>query len=137
MILRGERDYLRQFEPAAEAGWTKAIDKNLQMWVANLHRAQVLVLNGEPVGYSIWLDHEGSALLATVYVSQAYRGQGLGSQLIQGYIDAAASAEFAVLRLGVLETNPAQRLYEKAGFTFTEMDGSYRMYVRELTGVSA
>ena len=36
MVFRAERDYIRDVEPAAEAGWTRALDQNLELWVGCL-----------------------------------------------------------------------------------------------------
>ncbi|WP_427016358.1 hypothetical protein ACQCSX_16585 [Pseudarthrobacter sp. P1] len=59
-ILRGERSYIREIEPAAEAGWTNALDRNLQLWVDNLERAAIVEVAGEPVGYYLWMPDAGA-----------------------------------------------------------------------------
>ncbi|WP_394769620.1 hypothetical protein [Lacisediminihabitans sp.] len=54
-ILRAERAYLREMEPASEAGWTLAIDRNLQLWIDNLDRTVMFEHDGTVVGYEMWL----------------------------------------------------------------------------------
>jgi hypothetical protein len=54
MIVRGERDCIREQEPASEAGWAEAIDRNLALWIANLERTFVLVSPTGPAGYLIY-----------------------------------------------------------------------------------
>jgi GNAT superfamily N-acetyltransferase len=56
--------------------------------------------------------------LDKLYLLPAYQKQGIGSYLLQGLMDEAKSAQ-VVLRLTVLEVNPARRFYERHGFVLT------------------
>jgi GNAT superfamily N-acetyltransferase len=56
--------------------------------------------------------------LDKLYLLPAYQNQGLGSYLLQRAIDDTRSAQ-VVLRLTVLEVNPARRFYERHGFVLT------------------
>ena len=61
------------------------------------------------------LRHKG--LLFRMYVSPHYRGQGLARQLIEAVIDRARHLhDLEQINLTVVSTNPAKRLYERAGF---------------------
>jgi len=53
-----------------------------------------------------------------IYLLPAHQKQGIGSFLLQCLIEEAVS-EQAVLRLTVLEVNPARRFYERHGFILT------------------
>jgi GNAT superfamily N-acetyltransferase len=56
--------------------------------------------------------------LDKLYLLPAYQNQALGSYLLQSLIKDAKSAQ-VVLRLTVLEVNPARRFYERHGFVLT------------------
>jgi ribosomal protein S18 acetylase RimI-like enzyme len=58
------------------------------------------------------IPEKGSSKAAT----PSLHGQGFGTQLIQSVITEARHAG-ASLKLDVLKTNPARRLYERLGFT--------------------
>lgn len=59
-----------------------------------------------------------SWVLEKLYLLPAYQNQGIGSFLQKNLIEVAKS-ERAVLRLTVLEVNPARRFYERHGFVLT------------------
>lgn len=128
MIVRGERDYIREQEPTSEASWTEAIDRNLALWIANLERTIVLDAPTGPAGYAMWMDNNGTAVLVTIRVFAEYRRQGLGRQLLQAYVDDARGHGFGGLELGVHEDNGAKALYESYGFTHVRNDGDYVIY---------
>lgn len=56
--------------------------------------------------------------LDKLYLLPTYQRQGIGSYLLQRLIGEAKSAQ-VVLRLTVLEVNPARRFYERHGFVLT------------------
>jgi GNAT superfamily N-acetyltransferase len=56
--------------------------------------------------------------LDKLYLLPAYQNRGIGSYLLHRLIDDAKAAQI-VLRLTVLEANPARRLYERHGFVLT------------------
>ncbi len=51
------------------------------------------------------------------------RGLGVGGALLSALLDRARGAGFRALSLGVGETNPAIRLYERHGFVKIETGG--------------
>ena len=57
------------------------------------------------------------AVLWCMYVREAARGRGLGPALVDAILTEARSQGLAQVLLTVSEGNPAQRLYERAGFT--------------------
>jgi GNAT superfamily N-acetyltransferase len=68
------------------------------------------------VGLSI--DSAKSWVLERLYLLPAYQRHGIGSFLLRSLIEAAKS-ERAVVRLTVLEVNPARHFYERHGFVLT------------------
>ena len=130
MILRGERLYLQQIEPANEAGWIAALDRNLELWIANLERTIMLEAHGEAAGYAMWMPRGGGATLVTMHVLPDCRRHGFGARLLEWFADDAAAAGIRRLDLGVHRENPAQLLYERAGYRRTGEDGDYLLYSR-------
>jgi GNAT superfamily N-acetyltransferase len=77
--------------------------------------AQVVEIDGRPVG--LWKLHRESAVwwIIQVQLLPEVQGRGIGAALIRGLAAEARSAGVA-LKLKVLKTNPARRLYERLGF---------------------
>lgn len=119
---------MQEMEPTSEEGWTKAIDRNLQLWVDNLDRTKVIEHDGTAVGYEMWAADTFVATLITMNVSANYRHQGLGARLLQQFQSDASAERMRELRLGVHRANPARRLYEAAGYQLTGEDGDYLLY---------
>lgn len=128
MVYIGELDYIRQIEPDNEARWKDAIKWHLQQWTQNLERMFIAERGTEKIGYCFWEAHGDAAVLASIYVLPELRGAGLGGRLLDRYIEDAHEKGFGNLTLGVKPGNPAQRLYEKAGFLFTHDEHGYRHY---------
>ncbi|MDX3093371.1 GNAT family N-acetyltransferase [Streptomyces sp. ME01-24h] len=132
-LLRWERDYIRTVEPAAEAGWTEAIDRNLALWVDCLDRTLVLEADGEPGGSTMWMPSDGKAMLIGIHVVPALRRRGFGRLLLDTFAAQARAAGHATLALGVHRANPALHLYEGAGYRRTGEDGDYVLMERPTT----
>jgi ribosomal protein S18 acetylase RimI-like enzyme len=131
LIYRAERDYVRAVEPAGEAGWTEATDRNLQLWVDNLATTTVLAMDGEAAGYVMWrAESSGAALVITLQVLPAFRRRGLGRRLLDVVAEQARAQGLGPVTLGVHRENPAVALYEAAGFLPTGTDGEYLLYAR-------
>ncbi len=129
-VLRWERDYIRTVEPGSEAGWTRAIDRNLELWISCLSRTRVVEAAGEPAGSVMWMPTGASATLVGIHVDPAHRGRGLGRALLAAFTGQARAEGFGELRLGVHRSNPAVRLYEADGYRRTGEDGAYVLYAR-------
>ena len=92
--------------------------------------------NGTPIG-ATWLRLiQGYGYVAddipelTIVVLPAYRGQGIGTELLKGLIDHTSRC-YRGISLNVVGENPAMRLYEKLGFQIVRPDGaSYTMLLR-------
>lgn len=85
---------------------------------------QIIVLNGRPAGRMLVERNEKEILLRDIALLTAYRNGGVGSRLVQDLITEAGVAG-KPLRLHVLSTSPAVRLYERLGLCRTGDDGTY------------
>lgn len=79
---------------------------------------EVILYRGEVAGTLIAERREENIFLAYIAVAPAYRGQGLGTAVIQELLAKAATKKVPVI-LKVLKGNPAKRLYERLGFETT------------------
>jgi ribosomal protein S18 acetylase RimI-like enzyme len=129
-IFLFERAYLEQFEPASVAGWTRALDRNLRLWIENLGRTVVAEDDGELIGYQMWMPRDGGATLISLHVAESRRRGGLGRGLLRRFVADARAAGHQVLNLGVHEGNPARGLYLAEGFEQTGTDGDYLLLSR-------
>jgi ribosomal protein S18 acetylase RimI-like enzyme len=134
LIFRAERDYIKAIEPGQQAAWTAAIDRHLELWIANLERATMLLAGPDSAGFVIWTPspayRDGSATLITIQVGPAYRRRGYGRILLGAFAEQAAAAGCGLLHLGVHVGNPARALYERAGYEPAGRDGDYLLYDR-------
>jgi GNAT superfamily N-acetyltransferase len=77
-----------------------------------------LYRGGEQVGFARAIsDGVILAYLADVYVLSAYRGRGLGLELVRGIVDGAHADEISPSVRWLLHTADAQGLYAKLGFS--------------------
>lgn len=128
--------------PAGEERPQKAIlnEPDIALYAAGWGRDGDMGLkdldNGTPVG-AVWLrlihgyGHvAGDIPELTIAVLPAFRGQGIGTELLKELID-IASQRYRGISLSVVGDNPAMRLYEKLGFQIVRPDGaSYTMLLR-------
>jgi ribosomal protein S18 acetylase RimI-like enzyme len=132
VIFRAERDYIKAIEPGQEAAWTAAIDRNLDLWIANLDRTTMLLAGTDIAGFVIWTPtpayRDGAATLVTIQVRPAYRRRGYGRILLGVFAEQGAAAGYRLLHLGVHKDNPARALYEQAGYQPAGSDGDYLLY---------
>jgi len=85
---------------------------------------QIIEEDNEPIGRLIVLRQPDATELVDISLLPQYRGQGIGGKLIRALIEQCA-ASGAVLRLQVLNGNPAVRLYTRLGFVRTGQDQMY------------
>jgi ribosomal protein S18 acetylase RimI-like enzyme len=83
-------------------------------------RGQVLLiwLNGIRIGMMSVREQPTELVLDRLYLSPDAQGRGIGTQLLNDLVQRARSAG-KPLRLRVLTSNPAKRLYERLGFVVT------------------
>ena len=129
MLYRSELQYMRDIEGDQLGRWMQAIDRNLELWTANLPRARVAEVDGAPAGIMLWMPlPDGSAVLVTLHVLPDYRRQGTGRLLLGRFISDATASGSTTLTLGVHRGNPARALYEEAGFAHTGEEDAYLYY---------
>jgi ribosomal protein S18 acetylase RimI-like enzyme len=85
---------------------------------------QIVEMSETPVGRLMVYREKDSVRLVDIALLAEHRGQGIGAELIGALIEQCAR-DGATLRLQVLQTNPALRLYERLGFTRTGEDAMY------------
>lgn len=132
-IYRGEEHYIRSWEPDHEAQWRSHLERHLTNWVKNFDRFTVAVIGENLAGYSMWAPEHGYAELCTISVNQGHRRIGVGTALVDAYVQEAAMQGFTHLRLSVRPDNPARFMYQKAGF-FCSGTGAndYLVYERQI-----
>src|SRR5260370_30249658 len=85
---------------------------------------QIIEIDQMPAGRMIVLRGEDAITLVDISLLVQHRGQGIGGSLVQELLEQAREANLPV-RLQVLKTNPAARLYQRLGFIKTGEDEMY------------
>ncbi|RTE08541.1 GNAT family N-acetyltransferase [Paenibacillus whitsoniae] len=88
-------------------------------------KKSIIYQNGERIGQISQAVSEDAIVLVDIIISHLYRNQGVGTKLLLQLQETARQQGLGV-RLHVLETNPAQRLYDRLGFLVT---GEHSPYV--------
>jgi ribosomal protein S18 acetylase RimI-like enzyme len=86
-------------------------------------RHSIILCDGEPAGRLLVARTDEGLRLVDISLLPERRGAGVGAALIKELQD-EAGREGVPLRLQVLKTNPALRLYERLGFKVTEDTGA-------------
>ncbi|MEU6343133.1 GNAT family N-acetyltransferase [Streptomyces sp. NPDC046977] len=129
-VFLWERLYMRTVEPANEARWTEAIDRQLELWISCLDRTLILEAEGEACGSMMWMPSGTGAVLVGIHVAPEHRRRGFGGLLLDAFAGQAREAGCDVLSLGVFVGNPAVHLYESRGYRPTGRDGDYLLFER-------
>jgi ribosomal protein S18 acetylase RimI-like enzyme len=85
---------------------------------------KIVCLEGTRIGRLLVDRSREEILLVDIALLPDFRGAGVGGRLIQELLDEADEQGRAV-KLHVLQTNPAGRLYQRLGFSVTQDDGIY------------
>jgi ribosomal protein S18 acetylase RimI-like enzyme len=86
---------------------------------------QIVELDHAPIGRMIvWKAGDGAATLVDISLLPEHRGRGIGGGLIRDLLEQCRKAN-VLLRLQVLRTNPAARLYQRLGFHKVGEDDLY------------
>jgi GNAT superfamily N-acetyltransferase len=107
---------------------------NMAAQVANLRQrwdaaeVRIITLDKADIGWLQSRTEDGALLLAQFFIDAPLRGEGLGTEVMNGLIAEAAGAGLPVT-LGVVKTNPAKRLYDRLGFRVTH-DDERKFYMR-------
>jgi ribosomal protein S18 acetylase RimI-like enzyme len=98
-----------------------------QRWYESVYgqsEHQIVELDGRSIGHQMVLRENDSVLLVDISLLVEHRGRGIGGGLVRDLIRQCTS-DHIPLRLRVLKTNPALRLYERLGFIHTGEDQMY------------
>jgi len=98
-----------------------------QRWYERMYgqaEHQIVEQGGQPIGRLMVLREKDSALLVDIALLAEHRGKGIGGELVSELIE-QCRRDGIPLKLQVLKTNPALRLYERLGFLQTGEDQMY------------
>ncbi|MGE5323795.1 MAG: GNAT family N-acetyltransferase [Actinomycetota bacterium] len=84
----------------------------------------IITAGQETIGRVLVSRDKNSATLVDISILPEYRGHGIGGTVVRELIR-QSSSRGETLRLQVLRTNPAQRLYLRLGFLQTGEDAMY------------
>jgi len=135
----GDGGFLRQVYASTRAGemalvdWTedqKHAFLDMQFAAQNHHYRrqypdadhQVVLVDGQPAGRYYVDRNQNRILIVDIALLPAYRGQGVGTALLQGTLQDARASGLPVV-LNVEMSNPAAGLYRRLGFTKTAEQG--------------
>jgi ribosomal protein S18 acetylase RimI-like enzyme len=91
---------------------------------------QIVEQDGKPVGRIMVLWQKDFALLVDIALLAEHRSRAIGGDLLRDLIQQCARKRVP-LRLQVLKTNPALRLYQRLGFATTGEDQMYIQMERQ------
>jgi ribosomal protein S18 acetylase RimI-like enzyme len=104
-----------------------------QRWYQTAYPAAqhiIITAEQEPIGRVLVSRENHSATLVDISILPQYRRHGIGGTII-GELIRQSSSRGEILKLQVLRSNPAQRLYLRLGFLQTGEDA---MYLQMATG---
>jgi ribosomal protein S18 acetylase RimI-like enzyme len=85
---------------------------------------RIILQDSEAIGRLLIDQEERYLVLIDIALLPAHQNRGIGTKLVQSLLEEAAAVGKSV-RLHVLATNPALRMYERLGFVATDEDGTY------------
>lgn len=86
--------------------------------------ASIILVDDRPAGRML-IDEGGQAItLVDIAMMPEHRGSGIGTQVLQDLLKRAVNARKPV-KLQVFKSNPAQRLYERLGFSKVSEQSMY------------
>jgi ribosomal protein S18 acetylase RimI-like enzyme len=119
--------------PAEQEAFLRMQFDAQQRWYAMSYQAaehHIIEQDGAAIGRMMVFRQPSAAVLVDIALLPEHRGQGIGGGLIRNLIEQCDQEKLS-LRLQVLRTNPAQRLYERLGFVRTGEDQIYIQMERQ------
>ena len=107
--LTGLRPYVEELW-----GWDQEFQEAHFREVFEAEQSQIITVDGQDAGFIVVTDEESELFLAGIYLSDLYRGKGIGAAVILDILERGREAQKPVT-LSVLTPNPARRLYERLG----------------------
>ena len=105
----------------------------LQNW--DLAEVRIIAVGNSDVGWLQSSVRDDGLFVAQLFVDDPFQGQGIGTEVMNRLIGEASRLNQAV-RLAVVKTNPALRLYERLGFHITHEDDR-KFYLKRNPDVAA
>ncbi len=111
----------------------KAYVEKLYPWNPQLFRThflandyQIISLDNQIIGFFKIVSSDTEIYLAEIQIAKDYQRLGIGTHLIRSLIE-KAQTNHQKLWLKVLKTNPAQRLYQRLGFTTVAQSSTHHI----------
>jgi len=105
----------------------------LQNW--DLAEVRIIAVGNSDVGWLQSSVRDDGLFVAQLFVDDPFQGQGIGTEVMNRLIGEASHLNQAV-RLAVVKTNPALRLYERLGFHITREDDR-KFYMKRNPDIAA
>ena len=105
----------------------------LQNW--DLAEVRIIAVGNSDVGWLQSSVRDDGLFVAQLFVDDPFQGQGIGTEVMNRLIGEASRLNQAV-RLAVVKTNPALRLYERLGFHITHEDDR-KFYMKRNPDIAA
>jgi ribosomal protein S18 acetylase RimI-like enzyme len=98
----------------------------------SLNGHDMIELHGKPVGCIAVRWHPDHLFIDKLYIDPAFQNRGIGAQVLRQRVREAAERGLPT-KLSVLTTNPAQKFYEREGFSVeAETEERRRMVILSL-----
>ncbi|HEY6969723.1 MAG TPA: GNAT family N-acetyltransferase [Candidatus Angelobacter sp.] len=94
---------------------------------------RLIFVDGKPAGRILVFHDRDSLRLVDIALLSEYRNHGIGTQLLRELISKSEKENLPV-RLQVLKSNPAFRVYQRLAFVITGDDGMYYQMERKPVG---
>ena len=125
----------KEFTKPLSVSVKEKIGMTLEQYVCKLCKYGTIVyeldenrIKGVVIGYTHELPENGYSYITQVVTSKKYRGKGVGSSLLQHYIDYCKESGIKGIWLTTDEKNrDAQHVYERVGFVKNEIDEKGRV----------
>jgi GNAT superfamily N-acetyltransferase len=110
-------------------GWDEKFQRSGFWSALRVADFKLVLVNNLPAGGVCVRTDAGERTLQMVILASEFQGKGIGRSLVEAEISLARNAG-ELLKLWVIKTNPAKRMYERLGFaTVGEDDVRYLMQV--------
>lgn len=124
IVYEFERSYIIEHEPDQLEKWDDAKERIFETLKSYTNTMFVAVVDEQVVGHGYWGMYEGLPCVYSLYIDKDHRKGGLGFALMERLDKDIEEKGHKISSLATLVTNPAQYLFEKAGYERTdEKDG--------------